>query len=139
MRRHSGAGRRPGSGLEHIDRVRQEVQASPTAKENAAGRHSMLYQWYRLLLHRGVDMIAFEPIRKQLPRPWNQSNEKQCRVIDEGYAVLEGLQAKLPGFENRTGTPTGAPGKPANWPSFAGGPLQAGFTNDPGPWRNPAK
>ena len=134
----------PSSGLDDIDRARQEVQSSPTTKANGAERQSTLYGWYRLLLHQGVDMIPFEAIRKQLPRPWVQPNEKQCRVIDEGYTVLEALQMKLPKFESKTGEPRGGPaGKPTNWPFFQGGPAQTGYTKDPGPsegklaWRFP--
>lgn len=133
----------PPSGLDDLDRVREEVAASPTTKDNAVERHSMLYGWYRLLLHQGVDMIAFEPIRKQLPRPWNAPNEKQWRIIDQGYAVLEKLQAEKPSFESRTGTPGPVSARATDWPMFGGGPSQTGFSKDPGPtqgklaWRFP--
>jgi outer membrane protein assembly factor BamB len=135
----------PSSGIEDIDRMRAEVRAARTTLNTAAERHSMLYAWFRLLLHQGVDVSSFETIRVRLPRPWTAPDEKQCQVIDEGYTLLEDLQARLPQFASQVGTARRRPHpeRPVNWPSFGGGPAQTGYTSDPGPaggrmaWRFP--
>jgi outer membrane protein assembly factor BamB len=133
------------SGIEDIDRIRQEVQSSPTTIGNAVERQSVLYEWFRLLLHQGVDLKPFESIRSRLPRPWIQPDAKQCQIIDQGYSMLEGIQTKLPMIQTKTGVAqnTAAAGKVTNWPAYQGGPAQTGYTNDPGPsqgklsWRFP--
>jgi len=131
------------SGLEDLDRMRENVRATPTTLENAMERHSMLYAWFRLLLHQGVDLSPFEAIRSRLPRPWVAPNEGQCRVIDEGYMLLEDLQSKLPKYRSQAGRGGPAAVQPTDWPSFGGGPSQRGYTHDPGPsegrlaWRFP--
>lgn len=135
----------PRSGLEDIDRMRDQVRVSPTRLENAEERHSTLYAWFRLLLHQGIDLSAFETIRSRLPRPWIAPNEEQCRVIDAGYALLEDLQLKQPRYSSQLGLgeANSSGVKPTNWPSFGGGPSQTGSTSDPGPakgklaWRFP--
>lgn len=52
----------------------------------------MLFAWFRLLVHQGIDASEFEAVRNRIGR--GQPSEAVFRAIDEGYALLEGIQAR---------------------------------------------
>lgn len=142
-------------GIPDIDRVRAEVAATRTIAESARSRLSHLYSWFRLLNNQGCDLSAFEPIRLRLkrgetPRPdYLAAVTADLAAIDEGYRVLERIQADVAG--HRVAEKVGARSpdtlasktKSSDWALFHGGAAQTGYTDDPGPargdvaWRAP--
>jgi len=137
------ANQRVSSGNEDIDRMRAVVLQSPTAEANSRERLAMLYSWFKLLMHQGMDMRSFEPVRSRMGQGQPASAELP-RQIDEGFAVLEKIQNEGNPRENIPGEPTPQPKRvPTDWPLFQANSAETGYTADPGPrqgkvaWRFP--
>ncbi|MBI4876956.1 MAG: PQQ-binding-like beta-propeller repeat protein [Acidobacteria bacterium] len=131
------------SGIGDIDAIRRRVAASPTSTAEARERQASLYSWLRLLMHQGAELRAFEAIRRALGANWTEATPRICRTIDEGFQVLERVQASPSWIPEVRGTrPASTPAR-TDWPLFQGNQAQTGFTRDPGPaagrlaWRFP--
>ena len=134
-----------------IDRARQDVRATPTTADNYRERSLMMFLWLAALQQQGADTHPFFKIDRKYYQFENavlgqqgeareEALRNMARTIDEGFARLEEIQAKL----NRDGTifkpftadPATAPSggdMDADWPMFQGNKHNTGHSTAPGP------
>lgn len=129
------------SGNRQVDRIRKEVVVNRTDGSNSQQRLSVLFMWYRLLLHQGIDLKSFDSVRYKL---LVATGKELYRTIDEGYRVLERVTDHPVRIESVIGQcRTARASLGSDWPVYHGNPAQTGFTDDPGPicgellWRFP--
>lgn len=120
------------SGHPAIDAMRLDFAARPTTPENAPARHSLLFSWVRLLVHRGVDMTPFHLACAEFSH-WGPLAPARYPAMEEAWRALEGIQANPVAITEIRGTPRPGPVNRTDWPMFQGNPEQSGFSPDPGP------
>ncbi|NDV61563.1 PQQ-binding-like beta-propeller repeat protein [Puniceicoccales bacterium CK1056] len=139
------------SGSEDIDTMRKEIVADPTTAGNYRERSVLLFVWLGSLQQQGADTHSFFDTDKayyaletQIVRGAGLVRERALGkvggVVDEGYAVLEGISRKLkeegPIHEPFKGDPVGFPeggDMDADWPMFQANKHNTGYTEAPGP------
>ncbi len=139
------------SGSPDIDRVRAEVNASPTTAENYQNRLIHLYRWLGVLQQQGADTHplfdfdqACEPLQHRIVRSKGQAlvkaKKEMSKVIDDGFQVMEEIQTVLVEkgsiYKPFVGDPEGFPkggDMGADWPMFQGNKHNTGYTKAPGP------
>ena len=130
------------SGIADLERVRREVLAAPTSAQTLRERHALLFAWFRLLVHQGIDASEFEAVRNRIGR--GQRADAVFRAVDEGYSLLERIQANPRRIGEIRGKPAAVRSTAAtDWSMYNGGPSQTGYSPDAGPatgetaWRFP--
>jgi outer membrane protein assembly factor BamB len=134
-----------------IDRARAEIKTSPTTAETYRERSLLMFLWLASLQQQGADTHPFFDIDKKYYQFENAVLGRQgaareealrgmSRTIDEGFAKLEEIQAKLlkdgmihqPFTADPATAPTGGD-MDADWPMFQGNKHNTGHTTAPGP------
>ncbi|MHC4433496.1 MAG: outer membrane protein assembly factor BamB family protein [Planctomycetota bacterium] len=139
------------SGSPDIDRVRAEVKASRTTADNYQERALLLIIWLGSVQQQGADTHPFFDVDKayydlhwKVYHGAGQAKEEAirsiCKVVDEGYQVMEEIFRTLkeegPIHEPFTGDPARFPeggDMEADWPMFQGNKHNTGHTEAPGP------
>jgi outer membrane protein assembly factor BamB len=139
------------SGSADIDRVRAEVNISPTTAGNYRERSLLLFMWLGSLQQQGADTHAFFDVDKayyglegRIVRGKGEAKAKALQqmggVIDEGFQVMEKIALNLkengriyePFKGDAKGFPEGGD-MDADWPMFQGNKHNTGYTKAPGP------
>ncbi|VGO19582.1 outer membrane protein assembly factor BamB family protein [Pontiella sulfatireligans] len=133
------------TGVDAIDQVRQEMRTVPTNDENSMHRQSVLFSWFRHMIHRGMDLSSLHEAGLILSQ-WGPVKPEHYPVLDEAYAQMEEL-LEHPNFISEVrGDPNSFSENVSetDWPVFGGGRSQSGFSPDAGPvtgevaWKFPA-
>ena len=148
---HCNAAEFYSSGSPDIDRMRAEVKESRTTADNYQERALLLITWLGCVQQQGADTHPFFDVDKAYyDLHWKvfhgagQAKEEAvrsiCKVVDEGYQVMEEIFRTLkeegPIYEPFTGDPAGFPeggDMEADWPMFQGNKHNTGHTAAPGP------
>ncbi len=139
------------SGSSDIDRMRAEVKESLTTADTYQKRALLLFVWLGSVQQQSANTHPFFDIDKA----YYQLQEKVvhgrgpakedairsiCRVVDDGYKVMENIFRSLreegPIFKPFTGDLAGFPrggDMEADWPMFQGNKHNTGYTQAPGP------
>ena len=139
------------SGSPDIDRMRAEVKESPTTADNYQKRALLLFVWLGSVQQQCADTHSFFDIDKayyqlegKIVSGRGPAKEEAirsiCRVVDDGYKVMEGIFRTLkedgpicrPFMGNPAGFPEGGDME-ADWPMFQGNKHNTGYTEAPGP------
>jgi outer membrane protein assembly factor BamB len=120
------------TGVKEIDAMRKDFAANPTTSANAARRHSLLFSWVRLLVHRGVDMSDFHEACSQFSR-WGPIDPTRYGVMENAWRTLEGIHANPTFIEEIAGEENTGSVNRTNWPMFQGNREQTGLSPDRGP------
>ena len=75
-----------------IDAMRRDFATNPTTPENASRRHSLIFSWVRLLVHRGVNMEDFHDACAKFSA-WGPIKPSRYQAMQEAYDALEKIQA----------------------------------------------
>ncbi|MBK1876478.1 PQQ-binding-like beta-propeller repeat protein [Pelagicoccus mobilis] len=139
------------SGSNDIDAVRKAVQEEATTAENYRYRSLILYVWLGSVQQQSADTRPFfdvdtayyrwEPRTLRGPDTEREKAIQEiCKVIDEGFQVMEGIYTELktegPFYEPFKGSKKGFPkggDMEADWPMFQGNKHNTGYTDAPGP------
>jgi outer membrane protein assembly factor BamB len=139
------------SGSPDIDRMRQEVKASPTRPENYRQRALLLFGWIGSLQQQGADThplfdfdYAFIEVQNRVVRGKGGIRDLALaeigKVVDDGYRAAEQVSQRLrdegPMYQPFTGEAAGFPeggDMDAEWPMFQGNKHNTGYTTAPGP------
>jgi len=139
------------SGSDDIDRIRAEVKESLTTADNYRKRALLLFIWLGSVQQQSADTHPFFDIDKayyqlqaRVVHGRGQAKDKAtrsiCRVVDDGYKVMERIFRTLkedgPIYKPFTGDPAGFPkggDMEADWPMFQGNKHNTGYTKAPGP------
>ena len=134
-----------------IDRVRLAIKTVPTTAETYRERSVLMFLWLTSLQQQGADTHPFFDIDKKYIQFQNavlgrqgaareEALHEMSQTIDEGFAKLEEIQAKLQQdgtiYKAFTADPATAPtggDMDANWPMFQGNKHNTGYTKAPGP------
>ena len=120
------------TGVEDIDTVRASVREEPTNSANALRRQSVLFSWFRHMIHRGIDLQDLHEVGYELAH-WGPVKPENYPLVDKAYAIMEGLMENPKYIEEIRGLPAPEDPDPTDWPYFGGSRLQSGLSTDPGP------
>jgi outer membrane protein assembly factor BamB len=139
------------SGSPDIDRMRAKVKESGTTADNYQRRALFLFVWLGSIQQQSADTHPFFDIDKayyalegKTIRAQGAAKEEAirniCKVVDEGYQVMEKIFRTLkeegPIYEPFTGDASDSPqggDMEADWPMFQGNKHNTGYTEAPGP------
>jgi len=139
------------SGSLDIDRMRVAVKESPTTADNYRKRALLLFVWLGSVQQQGADTHslfevdqAYYQLEGVLVGGDGPAKEEAvqsiCRVVDDGYKVMETILRTLkedgPIYRPFKGDPAGVPERgdlEADWPMFQGNKHNTGHTEAAGP------
>lgn len=120
------------TGVSEIDHMRRNFAANPTTPENASRRHSLIFSWVRLLVHRGMDMADFHDACAAFSA-WGPIDPSRYQAMEGAYQALEKIQANPSFIEEVRGTREKPSASETDWPVFGGNLAQTGLSADAGP------
>jgi outer membrane protein assembly factor BamB len=120
------------TGVRSIDAMRKDFASRPTTPANAARRHSQIFSWVRLLVHRGIDMRDFHEACAPLSE-WGPIGPSRYGVMENAWRTLEMIQTNPKFIGEIQGTKTTGRVDRTDWPVFQGNREQSGLSPDTGP------
>ena len=120
------------TGVEDIDQARKSVMQAPTNQENAVYRQSVLFSWFRHMIHRGIDLKEMHELGYDLAY-WGPTPPENYPKLDQAYSMMERLHENPVYITEVRGPKTATVKNSTDWPFFGGSPLQSGLSKDPGP------